>query len=101
MTTERKLIRKEVATIDIDGYFLKHVIKDLAELLVKYGDTAKVEKTSYTYSDDEYFAIFVSTLETDAEIKTRMASEETLRTQRETSERAQYEALKAKFGATP
>lgn len=97
--TKRKMVNKEVATINIDGYLLKDVIKDLTALLVEHGDGAMVREETYTYEDGKYLALLVPTLETDEEMAFRLREEAFYASVREDRERKEFERLRAKFGA--
>lgn len=77
--TERKMILKEVTTLDIDGYLLKDVVKNLTELLAEYGDTAQVSKEPHQYQDGWYMALLKPTPETDAEMAHRLGLEQQAR----------------------
>ena len=96
--TERKLILKEVTTLDIDGYLLKDVVKSLTELLAEYGDEAQVSKESYRYDDGWYMALLKPTPETDAEMAERIGLEQSAQRARDTRDRLEFERLQAKFG---
>lgn len=97
--TERKMILKEVTTLDLDGYLLKDVVKNLTELLAEYGDTAQVSKESYRYEDGWYMALLKPTPETDAEMAYRLGLQQQVQRARDIRERSEFERLQAKFGA--
>ena len=97
MTNERKTVLKEVAILDLDGYFLKDIIKDLTELLEIHADNAKVFQRIHQYSEDTYFALMKATPETDYEMETRIANEQFYKSRQESTNRALYERLKQEF----
>ena len=97
--TERKLILKEVTTLDIDGYLLKDVVKNLTELLAEYGPDAQVSEEQHQYQDGRYMALLRPTPETDAEMAQRINQEAINAARRERIERQEFERLQAKFGA--
>ena len=97
--TKRKMILKEVTTLDLDGYLLKDVVKNLTELLAEYGDEARVSKESYRYDDGWYMALLKPTPETDAEMAERIGLEQSAQQARDKRDRLEFERLQAKFGA--
>lgn len=97
MINERKTILKEVGTIDMDGYPLKDIIKNLTELLELHGDDVQVSKEQYQYTNGEYFALMKPTPETDEEMGVRIKRENYYKKQVEDSERATFERLQKKF----
>lgn len=83
-----------ISRYDLEGSLgnLKEYIEKLIEL---YGEDAEFD----TWVEGDYeFNIYAVREETDAEYEARLASESVQKQQTEKYERAQYEALKAKYG---
>jgi len=96
MTTERKLLPKEVDTLDLDGVLLKDAVKDLTELLEHYGDTARISEESRSY-----LIVVVPTLESDDQLANRLKSEALRVLNKEARDRAEFERLQKKFVVKP
>jgi len=99
MINERKMILKEVGTIDVDGYLLKDIIQNLTELLELYGEDVQISKEQYKYDTGDYLALFKPTPETDAEMEERIKKENYYKKLNEDSERAVFERLKLKYNS--
>lgn len=96
-TQERRTVLNEKTTIDIDGYLLKDVIKNLTDLLETYGDKAQISEEQYKYDDGNYLALLVPEPETDAQMQARIKHENYYKDLREQHERKEFERLAVKF----
>ncbi len=98
MTNERKMIPKEVTSLDMEGN-LSDAIKYLNNLLESYGEDCYISKEQHEYSDDYYLALIKPTPETDAEMEERIKKENYYKKLNEDSERAVFERLKKKYNS--
>ena len=98
MDRERKMVSREVSTLDVDYRSLGSLLEDIQNLISQYGAEAQVEKRPYSYSDGEYVAVLAVLPETDEEMARRIAKEEHWQAQQALRDRAEFERLKAKFG---
>jgi hypothetical protein len=96
--TERKILMKEICTIDPDGRLLESVVSELTELAATHGAGLKISKESYAYSDDTHLAVMKPTPETDWELDTRIRREKRRAAQRESLDRAEYVRLAKVYG---
>jgi hypothetical protein len=96
MTNERKMIPKEIMSLDMEG-MLSDAIKYLNNLLESYGEDCYISKEQHDYSDDYYLALMKPTPETDAEMEERIKTENYYKNLRESNERAEFERLKRKY----
>jgi len=95
---ERKMVSREVSTLDVGYRSLGSLLEDIQNLISQYGAEARVEKRPYSYSDGEYVAVLAVLPETDKEMAHRIAKEEHWQAQQALRDRAEFERLKAKFG---
>lgn len=97
----KQMIDKEAAYgSNLEGHPISDLIRQLQEIEREYGPTAYFETRCVPYEDDVYTALIVPTLETDEEYAERIARENSRLRRIEEYERAEYERLAAKFGAT-
>jgi hypothetical protein len=94
MTNERKMIPKEIMSLDMEG-MLSDAIKYLNNLLESYGEDCYLSE----YSDDYSLALMKPTPETDAEMEARIKTENYYKKLNEDSERAMFERLKLKYNS--
>ncbi len=95
---KRETILAEVDTIDLEYETLDSAIEILQRLAKAYGGDASIYREQYAYSDGYYFAVKANRLETDEEMKIRIAQEERWAADQEARERAEFQRLSAKFG---
>lgn len=95
---ERKMVSREVSTLDVSYTSLGSLLEDIQHLISQYGAEARVETTPHSYSDGEYVAVLADLPETDEEMAHRVAKEEHWEAQQALRDRAEFERLKAKFG---
>ena len=95
---ERKKVRREVATLDLDYSSIDKAIKDLQRIRRNYGTELRIQRQSYDYSDGEYWAVMGERDETDEEMRARIAREEIYEAEQAERDRHDFERLKAKFG---
>ncbi len=97
----KQMIDKEAESgFNLEGRPISDLIRQLQEMEREYGPTAYFETRSTPYDDGVYTALMVPTLETDWEYAMRIARENSRLRRVEEYERAEYERLAAKFGAT-
>lgn len=93
MTNERKMVKREVASLNFDYYTLSEAISSLRELLETHGQYATLELVQKPYDDGYYLSVMKKEPETDKEYNDRL-----LRIQRqEDYDRQKYLELKKKF----
>ena len=95
---ERKKVRREVATLDLDYSMIDSAIEELQNIRRDYGRELRIERRSYDYSDGEYWAVMGERDETDEEMRARIANEERWEAEQAERDRRDFERLKAKFG---
>ncbi len=95
---ERKKVKREVATLDIDYSTVAEAIRELQSILESYGSDARIERSHYEYNDGEYWAITTMVDETDEQMRKRIAHEEVWEAEQAERDRRDFERLKAKFG---
>jgi hypothetical protein len=95
---ERKKVKREVATLDIDYSTVAEAIRELQSVRKCHGNDARIERSRYEYSDGEYWAITAMFDETDEEMRKRIAEEEKWEADQAVRDRRDFERLKAKFG---
>jgi len=98
MNQERKIIKKEISTLIVDGVSLESLVKELHRLIDEYGKNTSIEYCWETYSDDYHLGVFVEAPETDEEFVSRLAMEQYYEGLKVKQELADYNRLKAKFG---
>ena len=74
MTTP-KTIKKEKLSFDITSLTLEEAVNKLLTLVELYGKNATIDRVSVPYSEASYFAVHVEELETEEEMKLRVAAE--------------------------
>lgn len=92
-----KLIKKFYAAEirwELDGETLECVIRKLQNLIEVHGESSMLDISG----DDVEITLLVDREETDEEYSKRLQQEGWNKESKEAIERAQYEALKAKFG---
>lgn len=95
---ERKKIKREVDTLDIDYSTVAEAIRELQSVRERYGDDARIGRAQYDYSESEYWAITCMVDETDEQMRKRIAQEEKWEAEQAERDRRDFERLKAKFG---
>jgi len=96
---ERKMVPKEVSTLDVSYTNLGSLLKEVSELIEEYGKDAAVNKQTYQYDDGEYIAVTIMVPETDTQYAARLAYEEKWAKEAEDRDTAEFKRLQAKFGA--
>jgi hypothetical protein len=95
---ERKKVRREVTTLDLDYSSIDAAIKELQDIRRNYGTELSIQRQSYDYSDGEYWAVMGEREETDKEMHKRITDEERWEAEQAVRDRRDFERLKAKFG---
>lgn len=95
---ERKKVKREVATLDIDYSTVAEAIRELQSVAEYAGNDALIERSQYDYGDGEYWAITAMFDETDEQMRKRIAEEERWEAEQAERDRRDFERLKAKFG---
>ena len=95
---ERKKVKREVATLNIDYSTVGEAIRELQTVRKSYGADARIGRAHYQYEDGEYWAITAMFDETDEEMRKRIAEEEKWEAEQAERDRRDFERLKAKFG---
>jgi hypothetical protein len=95
---ERKKVKREVATLDLDYSMINSAIEELQNIRRDYGTELRIQRQSYDYEPGEYWAVMGDRDETDKEMRTRIAQEEKWEADQAERDRRDFERLKAKFG---
>jgi hypothetical protein len=98
MTNERKMIPKEIMSLDMEGE-LSNVINYLSALLKNYGEDCFISKEQRQWEDGEYLVLMKPAPETDAEMEARIKTENYYKKLTEDSERTVFERLKLKYNS--
>jgi hypothetical protein len=83
-------------TYSIEGN-VESAIQALQQILKTYGSTAQIVMQQHEYCDSYKLSLYVDRLETDKEMKTRIAKEEQWEALRLARDQAEYKRLKKKF----
>ena len=97
---ERKMIRVEQTSADLDGLTLSKAILALKELVCLYGADATLEEVTDGDSDSDRTSlmVFVMEPETDAQMSRRIGLEKKYEAAQESRDREDFERLQKKFG---
>lgn len=97
---ERKMVPRQQTSLNFEYDTLDQVLKRLKELIKDYGKDATIQchAEQYSNSDKEYMYVYMNEPETDAEMTTRIAYEESWAKLAEERDAAEFKRLQAKFG---
>ena len=105
--TKRKFIRDrvdDISTWEFEGK-LSTVLEHVQDLIAKHGPDAYVSYNQHFYYDYDSnptprYELYIDREENDAEVKQRLMEEAEWIRKREEAEKAEFERLSKKFGAT-
>jgi hypothetical protein len=93
----RKEVSECISTISL--YYTRAVdlVKELEEMIQKYGPSVYIDDYYYAYDETKYQAYYFKRLENDAEYEKRMQQEAVWEQKKADQDKAEYERLKKQF----